>query len=359
MPGGELRVMLTNCKRTTAISGGNGRYSMESGISKGSQEGDCSLRWKNFLWMAAILLVVSFAITGYAWARKEVQLVDNGKSKTVTTFAQTVGQLLADEGVTLGADDRVEPSLDTTLKKGLEIVITRAFPVTVRVDNQVLEVNTIPVPVREVLRKAKVDLRPEDQVTPGLEEQVQPGTEVIVTRITTEEILVEEEIPYHVVREKDPTLERGQTKVVQKGQKGVMQSIYRITYANGEEINKELVSKTMVKAPVDEKVLIGDLQVISRGGVEYRFREAKIVEATAYSHTGQRTKAGTWPQRGTIAVDPKVIPLGSRLYVEGYGPGVAEDVGSAIKGNKIDVFVDTEKEARQWGRRKVKLYILQ
>ncbi|HHY60200.1 MAG TPA: DUF348 domain-containing protein [Clostridia bacterium] len=332
---------------------------MDNGINKGSREGDCSPQWKNVLWVAAILLVVSFAITGYAWARKEVQLVDDGKSKTVTTFAQTVGQLLADEGVTLGADDRVEPSLDTPLKKDMQIIITRAFPVTVRVDDQVLEVNTIPVTVREVLRKARVSLEPEDRVTPGLEEQVHPGTEIIVTRITTEEIVMEEEIPYQVVRERDPNLERGQTKVIQKGRKGLLQSIYRITYANGVEINRELVSKTVVKAPVEEKVVIGDLQVISRGGVEYRFREARIMEATAYSHTGQRTSTGSWPQRGTIAVDPKVIPLGSRLYVEGYGPGVAEDVGSAIKGNKIDVFVETEKEARQWGRRKVKVYILQ
>lgn len=332
---------------------------MENGVSKGSQEGDSGPQWKNFLWVAAILLVISFAITGYAWARKDVQLVDDGHRKTVTTFAQTVGQLLADEGVTLGAYDQVEPSLETPLKKGMEITISRAFPVTVRVEDQVLEIETLPVTVREVLHKARVSLNPEDQVTPGLEELVSRGTEIIVTRIVTEEIVIEEEIPYQVVREKEPTLERGLTKVVQKGQKGMMQSIYRITYANGEEVNKELVSKTVVKAPVDEKVLIGDLQVVSRGGVDYRFRESKVVEATAYAHTGNRTKTGTWPKRGTIAVDPKVIPLGSKLYVEGYGPGKAEDVGSAIKGNRIDVFVDTEEEAKKWGRRTVKLYILQ
>ncbi|NLC76855.1 MAG: DUF348 domain-containing protein [Clostridia bacterium] len=332
---------------------------MENGISKGTQEADSGPKWKNYLWVVVLLLVVSFAITGYAWARKDVQLVDGGELKKVTSFAQTVGQLLADEGVILGAHDQVEPSLDTPLKKGMQITVSRAFSVTVQVDGQILEVHTLPVTVREVLHKAMVSLGPEDQVTPDLEEQVQPGQEVIVTRVTTEEVVEEEEIPYQVVRHQDPTLERGQTKVVQKGQNGLTHNTYRVTYINGEEVSRELVSKQVVKPPVNEEIQVGVLQVVSRGGVDKRFREAKTVIATAYAPTGNRTYTGTWPKRGTIAVDPKVIPLGTELYVEGYGAGKAEDIGSAIKGNRIDVFVDTEEEAVKWGRRKVKVYILE
>lgn len=81
------------------------------------------------------------------------------------------------------------------------------------------------------------------------------------------------------------------------------------------------------------------------------------MEATAYSYTGFRTFTGTWPKQGTIAVDPKVIPLGSRMWVESYGYGKAEDTGSAIKGNIIDVFMESEKECWEWGRRKVKVRI--
>lgn len=332
---------------------------MESGISKGAQEADSGPQWKNYLWVVVLLLVVSFAITGYAWARKDVQLVDGRETRQVTTFATTVGQLLADEGITLGAHDQVEPSVDTPLKKGMEITISRAFSVTVQVDDQTIDVKTLPVTVREILHKAMVNLGPEDQVTPELEELVKPGTEVIVTRVVTKEVVEEEEIPYKVVRHQEPTLERGQTKLVQKGQKGLTQNVYRITYINGEEVNKELVSKKVVKSPVDEEIQVGVLQVVSRGGVDYRFKESKTVEATAYAPTGNRTYTGTWPQRGTIAVDPKVIPLGSKLFVEGYGAGKAEDIGSAVKGNRIDVFVDTEDEAKKWGRRKVKVYILE
>lgn len=89
---------------------------------------------------------------------------------------------------------------------------------------------------------------------------------------------------------------------------------------------------------------------------EYR---EMVMEATAYCHTGNRTYTGTWPKRGTIAVDPKVISLGTRLWVEGYGYGVAEDTGGLIKGQVIDVFMESESEAIQWGRRMVKVRIME
>ena len=81
--------------------------------------------------------------------------------------------------------------------------------------------------------------------------------------------------------------------------------------------------------------------------------------ATAYTHTGHRTATGTWPSRGTIAVDPKVIPLGTRLYVDGYGEGVAVDTGGFIKGTRIDVFMETKDEALSWGRRQVEVRIIE
>ena len=87
--------------------------------------------------------------------------------------------------------------------------------------------------------------------------------------------------------------------------------------------------------------------------------EAMIFEATAYCYTGNRTATGTWPSRGTIAVDPEVIPLGSKLYVEGYGEGIAEDTGGLIKGDIIDVYMESEDECWQWGRRQVEVRIIE
>ena len=96
---------------------------------------------------------------------------------------------------------------------------------------------------------------------------------------------------------------------------------------------------------------------------EYRQIEAPkpepmIFEATAYCYTGNRTATGTWPSRGTIAVDPTIIPLGTRLFVEGYGEGIAEDTGGAIQGEIIDLYMLDRNEALSWGRRQVEVRII-
>jgi len=89
-----------------------------------------------------------------------------------------------------------------------------------------------------------------------------------------------------------------------------------------------------------------------------------IMEATAYTKSVEEgtqrgiTRSGTEVSRGTVAVDPRAIPLGTRLYVDGYGDAIALDTGGAIKGNRIDLYMETKKEAFEWGRRQVKVWIL-
>ena len=86
--------------------------------------------------------------------------------------------------------------------------------------------------------------------------------------------------------------------------------------------------------------------------------ETVTFEATAYTWTGNRTASGTWPAVGTVAVDPNVIPLGSVLYVEGYGPAVAADTGGDIKGQRVDLYMDSYEEAIQFGRREVQIEVV-
>jgi 3D (Asp-Asp-Asp) domain-containing protein len=83
-----------------------------------------------------------------------------------------------------------------------------------------------------------------------------------------------------------------------------------------------------------------------------------VVTATAYTHTGDATASGIYPYVGGVAVDPTVIPLGARLYIEGYGPARAIDTGGLIHGQRIDLFFDSESECRAWGRKQVKVYCL-
>jgi len=87
--------------------------------------------------------------------------------------------------------------------------------------------------------------------------------------------------------------------------------------------------------------------------------EPVVFESTAYTWTGNRTASGSWPSRGTIATDPRVIPLGTELYIEGYGPAVAADTGGAIQGQRIDLYMDSKDECLQWGRRMVEVRVIE
>lgn len=93
-----------------------------------------------------------------------------------------------------------------------------------------------------------------------------------------------------------------------------------------------------------------------------RASRSMIMNASAYSAyddgNGQYTSGGTFLRKGIIAVDPSIIPLGTRVYVAGYGYAIADDTGGSIRGNKIDLAYDSHSEAIQFGRRNVTVYLL-
>lgn len=93
--------------------------------------------------------------------------------------------------------------------------------------------------------------------------------------------------------------------------------------------------------------------------VPSRGTRTKTITATYYTWTGNQTKTGTWPKEGrTVAVDPKVIPLGSHLIIDGVGGYIAEDTGGLIQGDKIDIYKTSRNECIQLGVKKVKVQIL-
>jgi 3D (Asp-Asp-Asp) domain-containing protein len=120
--------------------------------------------------------------------------------------------------------------------------------------------------------------------------------------------------------------------------------------------------KTVHKKPRMKKVKIitrhlvhHGTKKISRGSNRLEF----TMRATAYSAKGGITKSGTRFREGIIAVDPRVIPLGTKVYVEGYGEAIAEDTGGKIKGHRIDVAFNTHRKAINWGVKHVTVRILE
>lgn len=303
---------------------------------------------------------MSFAVVALAFSEKEIEIIDNGRVNVISTHAATVGDLLAERGITLIDADEVTPGVEASLTNCGRVIIQRAFPVTVTADFTTNSYRTQPVTVAEFLAANNIEVGQYDWVTPALDSLVDEDVPVVVSRITYAQTQTTQAIEPKTVRREDSSLNTGQSKVLTAGKPGVLTITNLVTYKDGEPIAKQELSRTVTTAAQDEVLAVGTRQVISRGGKTYAYREVMAMSATAYTHTGNKTYSGTTPRAGyTVAVDPKVIPLGTRLYVDGYGYAKAEDIGSAITGRKIDLFFNSEKECRDWGIRTVRVYILE
>lgn len=188
------------------------------------------------------------------------------------------------------------------------------------------------------------------------------------------EVTETQEVNFNTVKRLNSSLEAGDTKTVREGENGEKAVTYRVKYANGKEISREIVSETVTKAPVDKIVEYGNKNAsknspVNTGKLDYKY--VITCNATAYDLSAEenggyagQTATGVPLDKGVIAVDPKVIPLGSRVYIEAldgswsYGYAVAADTGGAIKGNRVDLCYRTRSECIQFGRRPCRVYVL-
>lgn len=305
------------------------------------------------------VLLVAVAAFAYVLNEKQVVLVDDGVASTVATRANTVADLLEQQGIVLAELDEVEPALDVAVDDESEVVIRRAFNVTVSADFAATAYPTQPQTVSDFLAANGVELGEHDWVSPAKDHMLAKGDSVVINRITYRTTQVKEKVAYKTERREDGSMNVGQKKVVQAGKAGEKTITSLVTYKDGVAIAKQELSRAVTTEPVNEVIKVGTRRVISRGGKTYEYTKAYAMRASAYTHTGSNTASGTKPKAGvTVAVDPSVIPLGSTLYVDGYGYCKAQDTGGAIKGNKIDLFFDSEAECTNWGVRTVRVYLL-
>ncbi len=308
--------------------------------------------------LAVVILAAGMA-AGLAWTRKTVTLVDDGKEMTIKTRSGSVGELLTERKVQLGSYDRVVPDSSAGLKDGSRVEVKRAHRIILVVDRETSEFYSPADTVGEVLEEKKVALNASDIVKPAVVERITGDTEIRVVRVVDETETVKAPIPYEVRRIPNPEMARGISRTLTGGRNGEELQTWSVTYHDGQVVSRRLIDRKIVAPPTEAVVHVGTGQTVSRGGETIRFREAMEVIATAYTHTGYNTATGVRPEYGVVAVDPAVIPLGTRMYVEGYGHAKALDTGGAIKGKRIDVFLESAAEANRWGVRKVKIYILE
>jgi len=307
-----------------------------------------------------VVVMTVVLISIFTWANNNVNVVADGKNYKVSILGGTVAEALEKAGVSLKERDLVQPAKEADLRDGLLIRITRARSIAVVADGETKETVTPAASVAEVLKELKVVVNSRDRVVPGINEKISAGDVIRVIRVSEKLMTLPYKFSYRVERRNDPNLERGITRVLREGQDGLGQRTVKIVMEDGKEIRREEIGASIVRQPVNKLVALGTLRqkVVSRGGKPVRFSRVMTMSASGYTYTGHRTASGVAPYRGAIAVDPRVIPFGTKMYIEGYGYAKALDKGSAIKGDRIDLFFETEREALRWGRRSVKVYIL-
>ena len=339
-----------------------------------------SLKELAIIFLAVVLSVVAGTTVFYN-LKREVIINDNGNQILIKTMKTTVGEVLEQNGITLGEYDEISLPLDAELQKTKinEIYIERAVPVNIFVDGKAIQVMTCEDTVGDVLKSNSIELseldRIEDNVS--LEDSITANMNIRITRVREELITEQIPIPYSEITTENNNMDKGTSRVVREGKDGIRERIYKVIYEDGKEVLRELVDDVIALAPVNKIIEYGTvLNFKTSRGETVRYKKVLNMEATAYTasynDTGKNpgdagfgiTYTGKKVKEGIIAVDPSVIPLGTRVYVEclgntpDYGFAVAEDIGSAIKGNVIDLYFDNQEEVAKWGRRSVRVYIL-
>ncbi len=261
-------------------------------------------------------------------------------------------------GIKIGEKDEILEGRGSL--PNLQIIkVIRAKPVEIDIDGKKLLISTTQRTVGEMLKSAGIKIGEKDVVTPSLNSKTYPYMKVNIETYRTETKVVKIPIPYKTVYERNRMLEHGKVIRFKSGRDGVLEKRFIVTFLGGKKISEKEVSEKVITPAVNEIYMVGEARFSGR------YIKKMTVEATAYSPRVIETDGNPWRTAtgmrsgfGIVAVDPKVIPLGSLLYVKGYGYAVAGDTGSLIKGNRIDVFFYSTQDAFRWGRRKVTVYIL-
>ncbi len=321
------------------------------------------------------ILSMSLMLTAIA---KDVQIDDDGAILNTKIYSRTVQGALKEAGIALRTGDELSCASNALVKDNPVISIKRAAAVNLSYLGKEEVVYTTKETVQEFIEEQQLLIGENDFLIEALDTPVTDNMRVTVIPKNYKEVVETEDIQFGTTRRASYNLEAGVTRVVSEGQNGVMESTYNVLEYNGQILEKVKVAENVIKEPISKIVEYGTIAVTKTSrGETFRYKQVLNVRATgytlSYSCTGKNpghpaygiTASGMKARRGVIAVDPRVIPLGTRLYVEAadgswtYGYCVAGDTGGAIKGNKIDLFFDTTAEARKFGVRNAKVYILE
>lgn len=324
---------------------------------------------------------------------KQVMVDVDGTETAYYTTVDTVGEFFAENNLSFTKHDDVSHTADDAIEDGLKLEVAQAFQVTVNDGGKKKKVWTTGGTVEDLLASAniKYNKKSNDKLNVKLDDTVQADDKISIIRVTKSKKEVTEAVAFQEERQEDSSLEKGKTRVVQEGKEGSVIKVFEIIKENGKEVDRKLIETKTVEEGQNRVIALGtkepqqDLVQVAKKTPkqEKPKQETKApakkkpaaekpsgkefyVTASAFTATcsgcsgvtriGINLKAN--PNAKVIAVDPSIIPLGTKVWVEGYGEAIAGDTGGNIVGHRIDVHVPTKADAYRWGVRKVKIRIL-
>ena len=323
-----------------------------------------------------VFLVVALSQTVFA---KTYVTTDGNRMVTVTSFVTDPQEVLTEAELELEHHDTY------TTEGESAICIRRAVHVRVSHHGEEMTVEAGDETVGQLLTRLNVVPGAEDVVSHPEDMPVYDGmllrVEAHITRQETYTATVHHETTWCA----DPTIPRGEEEVLIRGRDGEVLCTAEVTYINGRENSRKLLTEKQTIAPVTQVVavgtgeeaqgvdpnampIIGDGYILLPTGEVLTYTKTDTVRATAYTHTDagcdRITSTGTTVRRGTVAVDPRFIPYGTRMFIVSndgevvYGIAVAEDCGGDIKGDRMDLYYPTFSECIEFGRRVCTIYFL-
>lgn len=334
----------------------------------------------------SLAMICVFLILLYGTTLKSVKLIVNGQETLIRTSQWNVQRMLEEQELTVSKHDRISVPLHAGIRDGSIIVIEHASPVVITADGETRLLYTLGKQVAGVLEDLNIELGEHDKLSVPLESPIVAWMGIQITRVKKEFEMESEVIAYEVVKQNNAELLKGNERIVQEGQEGIMLKTIEHIYEDGKLIATNVVDETIQQEKINQIVAVGTktpvtvlslstpaVEEVTKGDVTFEAKQIlKNVTLTAYSadfaSTGKTkddpgfgvTYSGTKVMEGrTVAVDPKVIPLGWWIYIEGIGFRRAEDIGGAVKGNKIDVYFDSENYAQKFGlKRGYTVYVI-
>ncbi|MGC8721053.1 MAG: 3D domain-containing protein [Caldisericaceae bacterium] len=302
-----------------------------------------------------LTIFFSFIILGHSYI-----LSDDGTVHQVVSISSLDSAGIIEKACVEVRPEDVIYSTDESLTNSEVVTIKRSKPVQLQVDGKKSVCYTTAETVQEFLREKKISLNEKDYISAPPNTALSANELILINTYKEQEKIVKEPIAYKTVFESDAKVEKGLVFLKQVGKDGVLEKHYKEIFFGGQKKGEIFVYDKITKAP-QTKIYVTGVASSPRN-----YLKTYSMVSTAYSPTIAETDSNPWMTAtglrsgfGVVAVDPKVIPLGSLLYVSGYGYAVAGDTGGAIKGNRIDVFFYSTSDATKWGIKNVKVYVLE